>query len=119
MDFLYKKSVEFEQYEKVGNKIKDIMRARGLAVNSLAQRLKDENVFQYRSTARKFVIDIRNGYMNFWIGEDKSRERIRNLEKLSYLFSFLNINVDDDIVEIIRKANPGFSYILKRDCDFI
>ncbi len=117
MEISYKKPLEIELYERVGNRIKEVMSER-LTINYLAQRLKDNSIFQSYNTARKFVIDMRNGYIGFLIKPnikgDNAKTKV-NLEKLAHLFSILGMDPNDDAVEIIRDTNPSFIYPLKKD----
>ena len=114
MDFAYKMPLELESYEAVGDRLKGIMHGEGLTVKNMAQRLKEENVFQSYNTARRFVVDMRNGYMNFWIKSNNGEINRRNLEKLSNFFSMLEINADDSIIGTIKNFNHDFSYPLRQ-----
>jgi len=118
MEFSYKLPIEFELYKKAGEAIKEIMRTNSLTVGGLAQRLKDEGVFQSYNTAKRFVIDTRNGYFGLLIGNAVRKNELKikdNLEKLAILFSIVGIGPNDEAVEIIKNANPNFSYPLKKD----
>lgn len=117
MDIGFEKPDELELYERVGNRIKRAM-SEMITVNCLAQKLKDDGIFQFTHTARRFVIDVRNGYLEFLIKPNAKRKNAKteaNLEKLAYLFSVVGINPDDYIVEIIKNTNPHFCYPLKKD----
>ena len=118
MNFEYKPPVELELYEKVGDRVKELMHANGFTVHSLAQKLKDESVFQSYSTAKKFLSDVRSGYINLLIGTYIGRNKSKldsNLERIAYIFSAIGIGSDEDAIKIVRNKNPGFIYPLKQD----
>ena len=109
MEISYKIPVEIELYEKVGSGIKEAMKGKKLSVKKLSQRLRDEGVFGSYATARRFVIDARNGYFNFVIS-NKSDLRKISLERIAYLFSAVEIVPDNEIIGIFKGLNPDFVY---------
>ncbi|MEK6844478.1 MAG: hypothetical protein AABX83_03570 [Nanoarchaeota archaeon] len=118
MNFGYKPPVELELYEKVGDRVKELMHTKGFTVRSLAQKLKDESVFQSYSTAKRFIMDIRNGYINLLIGNYIGRSKSKldsNLERIAYIFSTVGIGSEEEAIRIVKNKNPGFVYPLKQD----
>ena len=109
MDFAYKLPVEFELYKKAGDAIKEAMQTNSLTVGSLARRLKEDGIFQSYGTAKRFVIDVRNGYFNFIIG-NKPDLRKTSLERIAYLFSSVGVAPDNEIIGIFRGLNSDFIY---------